>query len=415
MDFAKRQLEKYGWNEGKGLGRNEDGISQALKPKLKFDNTGFGHQVGEQFTNNWWERIFNSATENIDIETNGSDVKMKLKQDDAVEISTHSYSVKNLKKNTALEYGTFIKTEKITAEGTQSYGVVQPEPLKAFHGLTDDELFAVCDGRTVHKGARHGLKLSGKLSRLEKQEKLLLKKMKKFSLTDDPCSKAEKKLKKLKKHKENCKKYTPLDDPDNLPSTSAASTLKKKHKKRKTVSFNETITRIYTADMDRSFDSESGLLRDENSNENNNSGSDEGIEQDLENNNNDLDVDNHRAFEEARFNFSDLSKAERKKLKKKRKLDMKANTATNLFLGNIQPQSNANQIIVEEKEFSTKKRKHFEVNDDLACKKCLSESPDRLKRKRSKKKKKNKQKKEAKIITSIAKSLEGVCRISESE
>ena len=49
------------------MGKNEDGISQALKPKLKFDNAGIGHDVGEQFTNNWWERVFNNAANNINV------------------------------------------------------------------------------------------------------------------------------------------------------------------------------------------------------------------------------------------------------------------------------------------------------------------------------------------------------------
>lgn len=52
---------------GKGLGKREDGISEPLKPKLKFDNAGVGHQTGEQFTNNWWERVFNNAANNIKV------------------------------------------------------------------------------------------------------------------------------------------------------------------------------------------------------------------------------------------------------------------------------------------------------------------------------------------------------------
>lgn len=423
MDFARKQLEKYGWSEGKGLGRKEDGISTAIKPKLKFDNAGVGHDASEQFTNNWWERVFNSAASNIDIQVKGSDVKMHVKDVDAVEISTKNYSLKNLKKNTTLEYGSFIKTAKLTEAGTKKYAVpvLETERLKSYQGLTDDELFAACGGRTAHKGARHGLKLSGKLSRIEKQEKLLLKKMKKVSISDNASSKVEKKLNKLKKQKENCEeKYSPLGETDAIPGPS--SSLKKKNKKRKTVSFNETVTKIYTADLDTSFDSEVGSLRDESSNDanNNNSGSDEGIEQDLENNNNDIEVDNHRAFEEARLNFSDLSKAERKKLKKKRKLEGKSQTATGIFISSVvKPHCSQDEVMQEDnKDLLTKKRKHIEFEDgteDMEYKRTPTESPERLKRKKNKKKKKKQRKEEAKVISSIAKSLEGVCRISESE
>lgn len=52
---------------GKGLGKNETGISSALKPKLKFDNTGIGHNAGDEFTNNWWEKLFNTAANNINV------------------------------------------------------------------------------------------------------------------------------------------------------------------------------------------------------------------------------------------------------------------------------------------------------------------------------------------------------------
>jgi len=98
MDFARKQLEKYGWTDGKGLGRKEDGISTALKPNLKFDKAGVGHDVGEQFTNNWWEKVFNNAAENIDIQVDNSEVKMSVKDKNGVEISTKGYSVKQLKK-----------------------------------------------------------------------------------------------------------------------------------------------------------------------------------------------------------------------------------------------------------------------------------------------------------------------------
>ena len=44
--------------------------------------------------------------------------------------------------------------------------------------LTDEELYNACEGRTAHKGARHGLNLNGKLARLAEQDRILLEKMK---------------------------------------------------------------------------------------------------------------------------------------------------------------------------------------------------------------------------------------------
>merc|ERR1712002_355055 len=42
--------------------------------------------------------------------------------------------------------------------------------LYAAAGLPEEELFRRCGGRTAHKGARHGLKASAKLERIERQD-----------------------------------------------------------------------------------------------------------------------------------------------------------------------------------------------------------------------------------------------------
>lgn len=73
--FIKKKTEKRGFVSwvpniyflGKGLGKNEDGISTAIKPKLKFDNAGVGHEHGKDFTNNWWERVYSSALDNVEV------------------------------------------------------------------------------------------------------------------------------------------------------------------------------------------------------------------------------------------------------------------------------------------------------------------------------------------------------------
>jgi hypothetical protein len=61
---------------GKGLGRNESGITEALKPKLKFDARGVGQDASEQFTYHWWEQAFNKAAKNIQV--SATDVSAEL-------------------------------------------------------------------------------------------------------------------------------------------------------------------------------------------------------------------------------------------------------------------------------------------------------------------------------------------------
>ena len=48
--------------------------------------------------------------------------------------------------------------------------LLSEEHVVSLAGLSDAELFQACGGRTAHKGARHGLKLNGKLARLAEQE-----------------------------------------------------------------------------------------------------------------------------------------------------------------------------------------------------------------------------------------------------
>ena len=49
--FAERMLRKQGWTDGQGLGKTQQGIVDPIKPTLKFDKTGIGHDHAEEFTN----------------------------------------------------------------------------------------------------------------------------------------------------------------------------------------------------------------------------------------------------------------------------------------------------------------------------------------------------------------------------
>uniref|UniRef100_A0A1B6G7T1 G patch domain-containing protein 4 n=1 Tax=Cuerna arida TaxID=1464854 RepID=A0A1B6G7T1_9HEMI len=131
MEFSKRYLLKYGWTEGEGLGKTESGIKSAIKPKLKFDKAGVGYNHSIEFTDRWWENIYNTALSTTTIQ----DV-----EENKIAVEVHHKKKKKRKKN---------------PEGSEN-------------------LYEACEGRTAHKGARHGLQLSAKLHRLEQQEKMLL-------------------------------------------------------------------------------------------------------------------------------------------------------------------------------------------------------------------------------------------------
>lgn len=385
MDFARKQLEKYGWEEGKGLGKDETGMTTAIKPKLKYDNTGLGHDIAKDFTNNWWDNVYNNASKNIEIKKDeGNEVKMNLKNGESVEISTKTYSVRDFKKNNdKLAYGTFLRTSQLTTKGVVDFENVPEAPIpQKVVNLTDDELFAACGGRTAHKGARHGIKQSGKLSRIDKQEKLLLKRLQRVSISEDEDAKTEKKLKKLAKNKDKIAGQEEAVD--------ASNKKKKRKKKRKSVSFSETVTEYHTQEQDTSSQSNESLeppvilqtkIKDQTEEPNN---QDEGIEQDCDMKTGDFS--NQQCFE--------VVQKSKKEKKKKR--------ATERFLEAI-----AGQEVMEKC-----KRKHDEDCEDLISKKRCEEISSKSLRK---KKKKKKLAEKAAIINSIADSLDQVCKISDTE
>uniref|UniRef100_A0A8C9YLL2 G patch domain-containing protein 4 n=1 Tax=Sander lucioperca TaxID=283035 RepID=A0A8C9YLL2_SANLU len=69
LKFAEQQLLRHGWEHGKGLGRGENGISEAIKVKVKCGKGGVGHKEGEQFTFHWWDHVFNKASSGLQVES----------------------------------------------------------------------------------------------------------------------------------------------------------------------------------------------------------------------------------------------------------------------------------------------------------------------------------------------------------
>lgn len=206
MDFARQQLEKYGWKDGEGLGRTKTGISKPVKAKLKFDNAGLGHNLADELVNPWWQRVYDTAAGNLQVSKEDNSVKIETAE--VTEVTTKKRKKKKLVK-TELAYGNFVKRAALTAKGEQVIGSDyessddEPKIKKKTSGicdLTDEELFKACGGRTAHKGARHGLSMSAKLERSRKLEEMELEKLK--ALVDRDAEEPKKKKKKKKKSKQ---------------------------------------------------------------------------------------------------------------------------------------------------------------------------------------------------------------------
>ncbi|XP_064596495.1 G patch domain-containing protein 4-like [Liolophura sinensis] len=177
--FARKQLLKHGWTEGSGLGKDESGIKEAIKVKIKNDTTGVGHDPGKEFTCHWWDHVFNKAANSLTVETTEAGVLFK-KSSEKVKEKARTLT------NKSVLYSGFVKGAVLQATDKEVMTEVschddnsdsesdEEKEKKAISKLTEEELFSQCEGRTAHKGARHGLKQNAKLLRIQHQEQLLL-------------------------------------------------------------------------------------------------------------------------------------------------------------------------------------------------------------------------------------------------
>ena len=186
------------------MGKNENGIAKAIRPKLKFDTSGVGHKDVEF---QWWNSVYDKALKNIKIGDHCDKIEIKTESKNAFNISSSpSGIIGTIKNKHNLQYGNFLKTStlqdgqvtrdnscELMDENTRDDIIIK---------MSDEELFKACGGRTAHKGARHGLTLNGKLARIAEQERQLLASQ--FLKSNDESSQStEVKQRKKKKKKKD--------------------------------------------------------------------------------------------------------------------------------------------------------------------------------------------------------------------
>jgi len=117
--FAKRQLEKCGWSEGEGIGKNKQGIVKPLKASLKFSNSGLGYDITESYSTGWWVDMFNASAKNIKTDATS---KVKCLNKEAVSPLPHLTEAAHISRKFSLnksdhlqlhKYSSFIKCETL--------------------------------------------------------------------------------------------------------------------------------------------------------------------------------------------------------------------------------------------------------------------------------------------------------------
>lgn len=153
------------FDTGKGLGKNEDGIIQPLKPELKLDTAGIGHK--ETLKDEWWEN-YNKAVKNIIVTSHNGKVSLSKVQDNCDTTSSKNHN------KAKTEYGNFLKTSTLynghLVEDSAKPEKEETERNPIHSPLTNAQLFELCGDRI----AKHIHKSSGKLKRLEQQDATFL-------------------------------------------------------------------------------------------------------------------------------------------------------------------------------------------------------------------------------------------------
>ncbi|KYQ91042.1 hypothetical protein DLAC_07943 [Tieghemostelium lacteum] len=190
MDLSKFEgwMIASGWQKGKGLGKNEDGITKAIHVEKKSNTTGIG-STGFKWDNQWWEDVYSHKPIQIGSEDQQDLIETRTKTPKTSTIvnklNSKNSNSKTLSQNesedtqkveidrTKLVFGNFQKSTVMLSDFDETVNV-QSEAIKesvvvdisssssSVNIITADEEFSACKGRFLRKYAP-----TGKLQRLK--------------------------------------------------------------------------------------------------------------------------------------------------------------------------------------------------------------------------------------------------------
>jgi len=174
MDFARKQMEKYGWKDGDGLGKEgNQGITIALKPHYKTGKEGMGFDLSKDLVDAWWTRSYSDSLNRVNVSTVEGDkvvVSTPCEEEDGSPMAKMRKRMLKANFTDFTKAATLSNGEMVDEDNIESSISKTVLEVKTTFQLTDEELLKACGGRTAHKAARFGMKLSGKLARIASQE-----------------------------------------------------------------------------------------------------------------------------------------------------------------------------------------------------------------------------------------------------
>jgi len=177
--IIQKQMNKFGWKEGNGLGKDQQGLKEAIKISVKNNKNGLGLDLSEQYVFHWWDHAFNKVASSIMVKNSGGEVTISKRKNAQENGTVSSKRPTSIGAGKELLYGRFVRSG-MTVIGNKTVGVVEKksstedcveEESRDFSNKNSlERAFEMSGGRTAHAAARHGHKLSGKLKRLHDQE-----------------------------------------------------------------------------------------------------------------------------------------------------------------------------------------------------------------------------------------------------
>ena len=78
--FGSKILQKFGWEEGKGLGKQENGATECIQIKRREDQVGLGKEEEKKkfdWGDEFWKTNYDSIVQNLSVEVNDERKKKK--------------------------------------------------------------------------------------------------------------------------------------------------------------------------------------------------------------------------------------------------------------------------------------------------------------------------------------------------